>query len=99
MVFYVYILKCKNGRYYVGQTNNLSRRLRQHTVGDGCKYTTDFILDELIYYEIFSDRTQAVQREKQRKGWSRAKKEALILNQKPRLKLLGISHQSPRYHR
>lgn len=99
MNFYVYILKCQNGRYYVGQTNNLQRRLKQHVRGDGCKYTADFILDELIYHETISDRTQAVQREKQLKGWSRAKKEALIQNQKSQLKLFGISHQSPRYRR
>lgn len=78
-MLYVYILKCSDKSYYVGVTNNLEVRLYQHQEGiiETC-YTYTRRPLELKYYEIIQDNIQAITREKQIKGWTRAKKEALI---------------------
>jgi putative endonuclease len=65
---------------YIGVTGDLTRRLYEHSNGRGDvnKFTGRYQTDLLIYFEIFPDATQAITREKQLKGWTRAKKEALI---------------------
>lgn len=80
-MLYVYILKCHDNSYYVGVTNNLDIRLYQHQEGiiETC-YTYSRRPLELKYYEIIQDNIQAITREKQIKGWTRIKKEALINN-------------------
>lgn len=98
MTYYVYILKCQNGRYYIGHTNNLNHRLHQHqTNNHGSKHTKDFIFSNFLYHETFSNRATAMKREKQIKGWSRKKKEALMQQDYTGLKRLGISRMSPRF--
>ena len=83
---YTYILKCANGKYYVGSTTDLRYRLWQHEHGEGAQYTKSqkrlvsgaeppF---ELVYTEEFERIDEAFNREQQIKKWSRAKKEALI---------------------
>ncbi|MDQ2771026.1 MAG: GIY-YIG nuclease family protein [Bacteroidota bacterium] len=78
---YVYILT-NTGRtvLYIGVTNDLPRRLYEHSTGrgDASKFTGRYQADLLVYFEISPDPTQAIAREKVLKGWSRAKKEALI---------------------
>ena len=78
---YVYMLT-NTGRtaLYVGITNDLSRRLYKHRLGRGNanKFTGRYQTDLLVYFEIIPDATQAIAREKQLKGWTRAKKDALI---------------------
>ena len=78
-MLYVYILKCSDDSYYVGVTNNLEVRFYQHQEGvfETC-YTYKRRPVELKYYEIIQDNLQAIAREKQLKGWTRIKKEALI---------------------
>jgi putative endonuclease len=75
----VYIVRCKDGKYYTGVTNNLERRLNEHNEGlnPNC-YTCDRRPVELMYCEHFHDVKQAIAWEKQLKGWSRKKKEALF---------------------
>ena len=75
----VYILECSDGFYYTGVTNNLERRLWEHNTGfnEGC-YTYSRRPLQLRYYESTHDIKQAILREKQIKGWSRKKKEALF---------------------
>ena len=65
---------------YIGVTNDLSRRLFEHSSsrGEAGKFTGRYQVDLLVYFEICPDPTQAIAREKQLKGWTRAKKEALI---------------------
>ncbi len=76
---FVYILKCKDNSYYTGVTNDLGRRFAEHEEGLNPKdYTFKRRPIELVYYEMFSDPRDAIEREKQVKGWSRKKKEALI---------------------
>jgi len=78
MVFYVYILRMKDGRLYVGHTSSPVHRHSEHERGKGCRTTGIFGAGEVIYIEEYSDRISAVGRERQIKGWSRAKKLALV---------------------
>lgn len=76
---YVYILKCNNNSYYTGVTSNLEQRLNEHESGinTGC-YTHKRRPLELVFFEKFATPMAAIQFEKKIKGWTRAKKEALI---------------------
>ena len=75
---FAYMLRCSDGTYYVGSTNNLDIRLAQHQAGEGAAYTRRRRPVELVWFEEFSRVDQAFTREKQVQGWSRAKREALI---------------------
>jgi putative endonuclease len=75
---YMYILKCSNGAYYTGSTNNLEIRLEQHQKGEGAQFTRRNLPVELVYFEEFNRIDEAFYREKQIQKWSRKKKEALI---------------------
>lgn len=86
---YVYILKCSDGTFYTGVTNNLTRRLQEHNSGSHCGYTSARLPVELFYYEEFDNPLIAINREKQIKGWSRAKKEALKNRDFDKLKILS----------
>jgi putative endonuclease len=78
-MLYIYILKCSDDSYYTGVTNNLKNRFHQHAEGlDKTCYTYSRRPLELKYFEIIEDNIQAIKREKQIKGWTRIKKEALI---------------------
>jgi predicted GIY-YIG superfamily endonuclease len=79
-MFYVYILKCKDQSYYVGHADDLEKRLSEHTSGAMHCYTLNRRPIELVFTQEFSTREEAFAAERQLKGWSRAKKEALILN-------------------
>ena len=79
MNYTVYIVECHDSSYYTGVTNNLDVRLWEHNTGFDKKcYTYERRPVELKYYETTSDVKQAILREKQLKGWSRKKKEALF---------------------
>ena len=78
MEYWVYILKCADGSYYTGSTSNLENRMRQHMLGSVNSYTKSRLPVELVYAESCDSPRQAMTWEKQIKGWSRAKKEALI---------------------
>lgn len=75
---YMYILRCANGAYYVGSTRDLDIRLQQHQDGTGAAFTRKHLPVTLVYFEAFQRIDEAYCREKQLKGWSRKKKEALI---------------------
>jgi predicted GIY-YIG superfamily endonuclease len=79
MPFWVYILSCSDGSYYTGHTDDLEIRLFQHQSGEveGC-YTHSRRPVKLIVYQEFPTRDEAFAAEIQIKGWSRAKKEAMI---------------------
>ena len=80
--YFVYILHCNNGAYYVGITNDLERRVYEHQNGLNHKaFTHDKRPVNLVFHERFGDVNQAILFEKQVKGWRRAKKEALINRQ------------------
>ncbi|MBS4044199.1 MAG: GIY-YIG nuclease family protein [Chitinophagaceae bacterium] len=79
--FFIYILQSKkDGSYYVGQTNNLTVRINQHNAGLS-KYTSSKRPLDLVYYEIFETRSEAIKREIEiKKKKSRVYIENLILN-------------------
>ena len=74
----MYILRCVDGTYYTGSTNDLELRIQQHQNAEGANYTRKRLPVELVYYEEFMRIDEAFFREKQVQGWSRNKKEALI---------------------
>ncbi|MDQ7949408.1 MAG: GIY-YIG nuclease family protein [Pedobacter sp.] len=77
--YYVYILRCSDESYYTGLTNNLERRLKEHASGENIKsYTYQRRPIKLMYVGHFVDINTAIAFEKQVKGWSRKKKEALF---------------------
>lgn len=78
MSFWVYILQCSDGSYYVGQTDDLDNRVAEHLQGMGSDYTRRRQPLALVWSEEFTDRLSALAAERQIKGWSRAKKNALI---------------------
>ncbi len=78
-IMYVYILECSDLSFYTGVTNNLDRRFEEHQHGDNkTSYTYLRRPVKLVYYEIFWGPIDAINFEKQIKGWSRKKKIALI---------------------
>ncbi|MCW2119447.1 GIY-YIG nuclease family protein [Flavobacterium sp. 7A] len=78
-IYYVYILKCKDDSFYTGFTSNLDKRLIEHNAGIHSEaYTFTRRPITLVWFEMFTDPTQAISIEKKIKGWSRRKKQALI---------------------
>ncbi len=78
MAFYTYILKCSDGSFYTGHSDNLEQRFAQHQSGFFTGYTYKRRPVELAWSENFSTRYEALKAEKQIKGWTQAKKQALI---------------------
>ena len=76
---------------YVGVTNDLARRWWEHSTGRNDGYTRRYRCHDLVYYEEFGEIEQAIAREKQIKGWTRAKKEALIDTINPRREDFAVS--------
>ena len=78
-MYYVYMLTNKNNNVlYTGVTNNLKRRLYEHKNKFVDGFTKKYNVYKLVYYEITNDVNSAITREKQIKGWTRAKKNALV---------------------
>ena len=75
---WVYILKCSDGSYYTGKTQKLEERISQHQNGPYKGYTSERLPVELVFVHGFSTYIDAIKAERQIKGWSHAKKEALI---------------------
>ena len=90
MKFTIYILRTSGNTLYIGQTNNLERRLHEHKSKSfkSSKYIKYFDLFELVYSEVFATRQESMRREFQIKKWTRAKKEALINGNFELLKIL-----------
>jgi len=78
MSFWVYILRCADGSYYTGHTDDLERRVAQHQSGEFEGYTLSRLPVELVWSQDFPSRIEALEAEQRVKPWARAKKEALI---------------------
>lgn len=92
------IHRCADGSYYVGSTRStLEQRVAEHNAGKFGGYTSSRRPVELVYHESFTNAVDAVAMERRLKGWSRAKKEALIRGDFAALKRLAKagSKQSP----
>ena len=78
LMYYVYILCCSDGSFYIGSTQNLRARIHAHNIGQGSTYTFKRRPVRLMYTEVFDTETQAIRRERQLKRWSAEKKKSLI---------------------
>ena len=74
MAFHVYILRCSDRSYYTGHTDRLETRLMAHERGESKGYTQNRLPVHLVFAEEMPSRQDAIAREQQIKGWSRAKK-------------------------
>ncbi|MHB1185851.1 MAG: GIY-YIG nuclease family protein [Desulfobulbia bacterium] len=77
-MFWVYILRCADGSYYTGHTDNLDNRIAQHQNGECDGYTATRLPVELAWPQEFVTREEALSAERQIKGWNRKKKEAMM---------------------
>ncbi len=75
---YTYILKCKDDTFYTGWTNDLEKRVIAHNQGKGAKYTKPRLPVEVVYYETFESKEEAMRRECEIKKLTRKQKELLI---------------------
>jgi putative endonuclease len=87
--FSVYILASHTRTLYIGVTSNLGRRLEQHRIATTTSFTTRYRIQRLVYVETYTRAVDAIAREKQLKGWKRARKLALIEDANPRWDDLG----------
>jgi predicted GIY-YIG superfamily endonuclease len=78
MSFWAYMLHCRGGKFYTGHTDNLEVRLAQHQSGQIRGFTSKLLPVELVWSQEFPTRIEALEAERRIKGWSRAKKMALI---------------------
>ena len=81
--YYAYIMASISRVLYIGVTDDLERRVREHKQGEVQGFTQKYRLKKLVYLEEFGDIRQAIAREKQLKGWRREKKVALIEAENP----------------
>ena len=91
MAFWAYLLRCGDGSFYAGHTDDLDARVGQHLVGRGCGYTARRLPVTFAWAQDFPSRIEALETERRIKGWSRAKKEALIAGDWERVSRLARS--------
>ena len=88
--YYIYIMSSpNNSTIYIGVTNDIERRIKEHKSGLIPGFTQKYNCCKLVYYEQYSDINQAIEREKKLKKWRREKKEWLIKTMNPDFKDLG----------
>ena len=94
--YYVYIMSnTYNTTLYIGVTNDLERRVLEHKSGTTPGFTKKYCCDKLVYYEIYSDINQAIEREKKLKKWRREKKDWLIMSMNSELRDLYEDFSTP----
>ena len=94
MAFWTYLLRCVDGTFYTGHTDDLEARLAGHQRGALPGYTKSRRPVVLVWSQEFASREDAFSRERQIKGWSRRKKQALIDGDWEAL--AGTDHEGPR---
>ena len=98
--FWLYMLECSDGSYYVGHTDNLELRIAEHEQGIKCGYTAARRPVKVVFTQEFVTREEALGLERQIKGWSRKKKEALIngdweeISRLARSKMKRVGHKT-----
>jgi predicted GIY-YIG superfamily endonuclease len=93
MAFYAYLLRCADRSYYAGHTDDLERRMAEHLIGQAAGYTARRLPVVLVWSADFATRDEALAAELRVKGWSRAKKEALIAGDWERVRVLARNRQ------
>ena len=82
--YWVYIVSSDSGTLYIGMTNRIVRRMREHKSGEFEGFASRYGCTRLVYWQSFDDVQRAIGREKELKGWLRRKKVALIESLNPR---------------
>jgi putative endonuclease len=82
--YYVYILTNPSRTLYTGITNNLRRRVEEHKQKLVPGFTAKYNIHRLVYFEVFEDVRNAIEREKRIKSWTRAKRVALVESKNPK---------------
>jgi putative endonuclease len=77
-MYQVYLIECGDGTIYTGITTDIQRRFREHRLGKGGAYTRSKKVKKVLYAEKYKDRSSALKREAEIKGWHREKKLSLI---------------------
>jgi putative endonuclease len=95
MSFWVYMLHCRGGTFYIGHTDDLDRRIAQHESGAMTGFTSDRLPVKLVWSQELTTRHEAKDAERQLKGWSRAKKIALIRGDWKRISELAKGKSGP----
>jgi len=94
-LYYVYFLTNKNRTtLYIGYTDNLERRNRQHKSGSGAVFTKKYNVYDLHYFEVYEIKKLAKDREKQLKNWHKEWKWNLVIEKNPELKTLELENRS-----
>ena len=89
--YYTYMMTNQsNTTLYIGVSNDIERRALEHIEGTGATFTSKYKINKLVYFERYTEITDAIKREKQLKGWKREKKEMLINQLNPEWKNLMI---------
>ena len=83
---YIYILKCVDNTLYTGYTNNLEKRIKVHNSGKGAKYTKCRLPVELVYFEQYETKSEAMKREYAIKQLTKKEKLQLIIKNKSSIK-------------
>jgi putative endonuclease len=96
MAFHAYLLRCNDGSYYAGHTDDLEHRIAQHETGALGGYTAKRLPVVLVWTDSFQTRDDAFLVEHKIKGWSRAKKEALIAGDWETISKLARGRTGPR---
>lgn len=96
MAFWVYMLECADRSFYVGHTDNLEQRIACHQAGEIPGYTAERLPVSLVLAQAVESREQALNLERQLKGWSRVKKQALLAGDWPRVSALAKNDFSKR---
>ena len=84
MTYYTYMVRCRDGSLYTGYTNDLDNRIETHNSGRGVKYTRSRLPVELVYFDEFSTKEEAMSREWHIKRLKRLQKEKLIAGSLPK---------------
>ena len=93
MPFWTYMLRCSDGTYYVGHTDDIDLRIAQHAAGALGGYTAKRRPVALVWSDTFTTRDEAFAAERKLKGWGRAKKQALIAGDWERVSMLARNRQ------
>jgi putative endonuclease len=93
--YFVYIMMGFKGALYIGMTNSLDRRVAEHRAGAVPGFTRKYQCKYLVYFEEGADVLAVIEREKELKGWARAKKLNLIYRLNPNLRDLSDNQADP----
>ena len=95
MSFWAYMLHCRGGYFYIGHAEDLDSRIAQHRSGDVAGFASEHLPVDVVWSQEFPTRYEALAAERRIKGWSRAKKMALIRNDWHEISRLSKKKDSP----